>query len=135
MASDIERSYWPSTSDEPSARLCNFPTGGSVLRPAHQDWLSRNIVPLLRVQGSCIVEIAGLASHLGATALNDRLGQARADAARTFLEQQLRMSLPYVLAASYGESVSRGGVNNNDGYYRAVLVKLHKGVVALPDPP
>lgn len=45
------------------------------------------------------------------------------------------MTLPYVLTASYGESVSGGAINDNDGYYRAVLVKLHKGVVVLPDPP
>ena len=135
MASDIERSHWPSTPDEPSARLCNFPTGGSALRPAHRDWLTRNLVPILQGPNSCIVEIGGLASRVGAAALNDRLGQARADAAKEFLEQQLQMSLPHILTASYGESVSGGGVNDNDGYYRAVLVKLHKGVVALPDPP
>jgi hypothetical protein len=135
MASDIENSYWPSTSDEPSARLCNFPTGGSVLRPAHQDWLVRNVVPVLRGQGSYLVEIGGLASRVGAASLNDRIGQARADAVKSFLEQQVQMSLPYVLTASYGESVSGGGVSDNDGYWRAALLKLHKGVAALPDPP
>jgi hypothetical protein len=135
MASDIERSHWPSTPDEPSARLCNFPTGGSALRPAHRDWLARHVVPILRGPNSCIIEIGGLASRVGAAALNERLGQARADAAKAFLEQQLQMSLPHILTASYGESVSGGGVSDNDGYYRAVLVKLHKGVAALPDPP
>jgi len=135
MARDVESSHWPSTANEPSARLCNFPTGGSALRPAHQEWLMRNIVPILRGQGSYLVEIGGLASRLGAAASNERLGQARADAARNFLEQQLQMSLPYVLTASYGESVSGGGVSDNDGFWRAVLVKLHKGVAELPDPP
>ena len=135
MASDIESSYWPSTSDEPSARLCNFSTGASALRPAHQQWLTQKILPILRSQNDYLVEIGGVASRLGGAALNQRLGQARADAAKNFLEQQLQMSLPYVLTASYGESVSGGGVSDNDGYYRAVLVKLHKGVVALPDPP
>lgn len=135
MASDIESSYWVSTADAPGARLCNFSTGGSALRPAHQEWLTRNIVPILRGQSSYIVEIGGLASRLGGAALNDRLGQARADAVKNFLQQQVQMSLPYVLTASYGESVSGGGVSDNDGYYRAVLVKLHQGVVVLPDPP
>ncbi|HJQ55595.1 MAG TPA: OmpA family protein [Vineibacter sp.] len=135
MAKDIESSHWPSTSDEPSARLCNFATGGSALRPAHQAWLTANLVPILRGQSSYLVEIGGLASRLGGAALNDRLGQARADAAKNYLEQQVQMSLPNVLTASYGESVSGGSVNDNDGYYRAVLVKLHKGAVALPDPP
>jgi hypothetical protein len=135
MASDIEKSHWPSTPDEPSARLCNFPTGGSALRQPHRDWLTRNIVPIVRGQSSYLVEIGGLASRLGAAALNERLGQARATAAKEFIEQQVQMSLPHVLTASYGESVSGGGVSDNDGYYRAVLVKLHKGVVTLPDPP
>jgi hypothetical protein len=135
MTKDIESSHWPSTSDAPSARLCNFATGGSALRPDHQAWLTRNLVPILRGPGSYIVEIGGLASRLGAATLNDRLAQARADATKNFLEQQVQMSLPYVLTASYGESVSGGGVNDNDGYYRAVLVKLHKGVVALPEAP
>ncbi|MFW6076893.1 MAG: OmpA family protein [Hyphomicrobiales bacterium] len=134
MASDIEKSYWPSTSAEPGARLCNFATNESTLRPAHQQWLLRNIVPLLSGHGSYIVEIGGLASRLGPAAYNKRLGQARADAAKKFLEQQVKMSLPHVLTASYGENVSGGGVNNNDGYWRAVLVKLHQGV-DLPDPP
>ncbi len=135
MAKDVESSHWPSTSDEPSARLCNFATGGSALRPAHQAWLTTNLVPILKGQGTYIVEIGGLASRLGAASVNDRLGQARADAAKKFLEEQVQMSLPFVLTASYGESVSGGGVDDNDGYWRAVLVKLHKGVIALPDPP
>jgi hypothetical protein len=135
MAKDVESSYWPSTADEPSARFCNFPTGGATLKPAHQDWLMRNMAPILRGQGSYVVEIGGLASRLGAAALNDRIGQARADAVKNFLEQQLQMSLPGLLTASYGESVSGGGVNDNDGYYRAVLIKLHRGTIALPDPP
>ncbi len=135
MTKDVESSYWPSTSDAPSARLCNFGTGGSALRPAHQAWLAQNIVPILREHGNCVVEIGGLASRLGGSGLNDRLGQSRADAVKDFLEQQLQMSLPQVLTASYGESVSGGGASDNDGYYRAVLVKLHNGVVALPDPP
>jgi hypothetical protein len=135
MARDIESSYWPSTSDEPSARLCNFSTGGSALQQAHRQWLMQNVVPVLRRHSNCIVEIGGLASRLGPAALNDRLGQARADAAKDFIEQQLQMSLPHILTASYGESVSGGGVNDNDGYWRAVLVKLHNGAVVLPDPP
>jgi hypothetical protein len=135
MANDIESSYWPSTADEPSARFCNFSTGGSALRPAHREWLMRSIAPILRGRGSNIVEIGGLASRLGGAALNDRIGQARADAVKGFLEQQLRTRLPNLLTASYGESVSGGSVNDNDGYYRAVLIKLHKGAVALPDPP
>ncbi|MEJ1160340.1 OmpA family protein [Prosthecomicrobium sp. N25] len=135
MAKDIESSYWLSTPEEPSARFCNFSTGGSTLRPAHQDWLNRNVVPILRGQGGYIVEIGGLASRLGAAALNERLGQARADAVKAFLEQQVQMTLPNVLTASYGENVSGGAVDDNDGFWRAVLIKLHQGVVVLPDPP
>jgi hypothetical protein len=135
MASDIESGHWPSTSDEPGARLCNFATGSSALRPAHQQWLTRNLVPILRGPNNCLVEIGGLGSRLGAAAVNERLGQARADATKKFLEQQLQMSLPNVLTASYGESVSGGGFSDNDGYFRAVVVKLHKGAVELPDPP
>ena len=135
MTNEIENSHWASTPDSPSARFCNFPTGASALRPAHQDWLMRNIVPILRSDSTCVVEIGGLASRLGAAAFNERLGQARADAVKEFLERQLLMSLPNVLTASYGELVSGGGVNDNDGYYRAVLIKLHNGTVVLPDPP
>lgn len=135
MAKDVEGSYWPSTPEEPSARLCNFSTGQSALRPAHKDWLTRNVVPILRGQGNHIVEIGGLASRLGSASLNDRLGQARADEVKKFLEQQVQMSLPNVLTASYGESVSGGGVNDNDGFFRSVVIKLHKGVVVLPPAP
>src|SRR5688572_11617905 len=131
MASDIESSHWPSTPDQPSARLCNFQTGKASLRPAHQDWLMQNIAPILRQPNRVIVEIGGLASRLGAAALNDRLSQARADEVKNFLEHKMQMSLPYVLTASYGESVSGGPANDNDGYWRAALVKLHQGVVSL----
>ncbi len=135
MVSEIEASHWPSTPDEPSARLCNFRTGSSDLRLAHREWLTRSIVPILRRNGSYLVEIGGLASRLGSASSNDRLGQSRADSIKGFLEQQVQMSLPYVLTASYGESVSGGGVRDNDGYYRAALIKLHKDVEVLPDPP
>lgn len=135
MARDIESSHWLSTPDAPSARLCNFATGSSTLKPAHQDWLTRNIVPILRTDSTCVVEAGGLASRLGAAAFNERLGQARAEAVKDFLERQLLVSLPNVLTASYGESISGGPANDNDGYYRAVLVKLHNGVVVLPEPP
>ncbi len=135
MAKDIENSHWQSTPDSPSARLCNFATGGSSLLPAHKEWLRRNIVPLIRDGGDCVIEIGGLASRLGASGFNDRLGQARAEAVKTFLEEEIQTSLPFILTASYGESVSGGPANDNDGYYRAVLIKLHQGVVSLPEPP
>jgi hypothetical protein len=70
MASDIEKSHWPSTPDEPSARLCNFPTGGSALRPAHRDWLARNIVPIL--QGRMNAKISACLRSLRRHALRRR---------------------------------------------------------------
>ncbi|MEO1306763.1 MAG: hypothetical protein AAFV38_02230 [Pseudomonadota bacterium] len=135
MSADIEPSHWPSTAGSPSARLCNFRTGSSTLLPAHKDWLLRHIVPILRRDVTCIIETGGLASRLGGSAFNERLGEARAQAVKDFLEAQMLMNMSNILTASYGESVSGGRPDDNDGYYRAVLIKLHNGVVDLPDPP
>lgn len=135
MAQDLERSYWDSTPESPSARLCNFPTGSWRLLPTHKRWLSLNVVPILRRDGACVVEIGGLASRLGSSAFNERLGKARAKAVKEYLESELLISLPNVLTESYGERISGGAANDNDGYYRAALIKLHNDTLILPDPP
>lgn len=134
MARDIEDATGPLGTNEPRARLCNFATNRSALLPAHQAWLRANIVPHLRRGTQGVVEITGLASRLGPAAPNDRLAWARAEAVRTFIQDETGQTLRDVLTASHGEAVSGGGPNDNDGYYRAVLVRLVYGP-APPAPP
>src|SRR5262245_18669340 len=127
MANDVEAGYRPSTPNQPCARLCNFATGKSALLPAHRDWLQRSVVPVLRRNPGSTVQIRGLASKLGSAAFNDRLSADRARATRGTLEGLMLLSLGgNVQMCSYGESLSAGRPNNNDGYYRAVIVSAYE---------
>jgi hypothetical protein len=126
---------WPSSPAQPSARLCNFATGKAVPLPTHKAWLKSNIVPILRRNAQCVVEIIGMASRLGSATRNDRLAQDRADAVKAFIQDEVQQSLQNVQTASQGERASGGGPNDDDGYYRAVLVHLRLGPVPPPEPP
>ena len=135
MAEDIEQGPYDSSPTEPSARLCNFPTGTSNLTVLHQQWLRRNVVPVLRSNKFSYVHIAGLASRAGASTKNDKLALARADAVIAFLEGELNMSLQNADTGSYGEGLSGGKTKDNDGFYRAVMLTVSARGYQPPPPP
>ena len=122
MASDVEPGPYPSSADEPSARLCNFTTGRSALLPAHKTWIETALATALRADPRLYVQAAGLASRLGKEAVNQALGLARAKAVVEFAEQAVGRSLLLTDVGSYGETMSAGKPKDNDGYYRGVLV-------------
>lgn len=122
MAGDIEQGPYPSSSDEPCYRLCNFGTGKSSLLSSHKAWLDSTFVPALRTDPRLYVQAAGIASRLGRESVNQKLGLKRAQAVIDYLENALGRSVLFTEVGSYGETLSAGKPNDNDGYYRAVVV-------------
>ncbi|MBX7105358.1 MAG: OmpA family protein [Gemmataceae bacterium] len=122
MATDIEQGPYPSTTDEPSARLCNFATGSSTLLASHKAWIDKSFVPAVKSDPRLYVQSAGLASRVGREAANQKLAFARAQAVVDYVEQSLGRSLLLTDVGSYGESLSGGKANDNDGFYRGVFL-------------
>ncbi len=134
MSKDIEPGPYPSTPSEPSARLCNFATGSSALLPSHKTWISSTLLPAVQAESLMYVQAAGLASRLGAEAFNQRLAAARGQAVVDYLQSSLGKSLLSTDVGSYGENLSTGKANDNDGFYRGVLVSASPNGFEPPRP-
>jgi hypothetical protein len=134
MANDVEAGPYPSTSSEPSARLCNFATGSSVLLASHKTWIASTLASAVQAAPLMYVQAAGLASRLGAEAANQKLAAARGKAVIDYLESVLGKSLMFADVGSYGESMSAGKANDNDGFYRGVLVSASPNGFEPPRP-
>lgn len=126
MARDVETEP-TAKPGEVVARLCNFETGVKPkdLLPDHKKWLRDNIVKPLRLDSRLTVRVTGLASHRGDNRFdNNRLSKDRAAVVKAFLERELGTRLPTILPEGVGSSVSGGGTSDNDGLFRAVVVRL-----------
>ncbi|AQQ06412.1 hypothetical protein B0E33_24830 [Roseibium algicola] len=114
------------------ARLQYFDVSQANLKEDHKNWLRRNVVPLLKGNGS--ISIVGLSSRSGKAAFNKALSMKRANAVKTFLEECLLSCFPFDLVDGLGESLAEemgqeDGVE--DGQFRAVMIYVH----SLPTPP
>jgi hypothetical protein len=69
------------------ALLYNFDIDDSQLKAEHQDWLMKNVVPLLTRARTFTVALKGTASRSGAASYNMQLSQRRVEAAEAFLTQ------------------------------------------------
>ncbi len=134
MAQDIEAGPYPSTSSEPSARLCNFATGSSALLATHKAWIASTLLPAVQDEPSMYVQAAGIASRLGSEAFNQKLAAARGQAVVDYLESLLGRSVLFSDVGSYGESMSGGKTNDNDGFYRGVFVSASPNGFEPPRP-
>ncbi|MDX3805969.1 MAG: hypothetical protein QHC89_06080 [Bosea sp. (in: a-proteobacteria)] len=122
MAKDIE----PVAPGKATAagRLCNFVTASSTLLPAHRLWLDKTVIPAIRNSPNPWVDIFGYASRLGDAGYNKSLSDARCKAVVIYIKAAApRVSFPQQFG--FGESRSTGGVQDNDGYWRAVELYVY----------
>ena len=101
--------------------LAGFRTGGHELQQLHREWLLTKVLSCLSSERGW-VHLRGLASHLGTTDRNDRLARMRVNAVKSFLVRHGAPGLRITGVKSAGESMSGGGVNNNDPLWRGVEV-------------
>ena len=118
-----------------AARLCNFKTAQSDPLYTHRQWLDANVIPAIRNSPNPWVDIFGYASRLGDPTFNKKLSDKRCAA----VVQHIRSSVPRVSFPQqfgYGEDRSGGGVNDNDGFWRAVELYVYAaGRPSVPDKP
>jgi hypothetical protein len=127
MARDVED---VNLSGKPAlARLCNFPTGKSDCLPSHEKWVRAELKPLLDANPNAWVDLIGLASKLGfasgdSAEKNRKLSEARIESVKRLIQRcalgaRINVTLPE------GDTQSAGGARNDDGYWRAVLIKVY----------
>jgi len=109
------------------ARLCHFPTGSEELLNGHKDWIDRHFIPKMRQHPNAWIDLIGEASLAGGVMENLQLSSRRILA----VEQYIRKSYPEIrvnLRLPKGASEA-GSFNlqksNNDGYWRAVLIRWY----------
>ena len=108
-------------------RLCNFATGSSALLPDHQAELSSRILQAIWPYSGGWIDIVGYASKLGAADRNMQLSLSRCEAVRQFLAPHLTVlgqPFRFNVTTGRGEEDSQDDPSGNDGFYRAVTVKL-----------
>jgi hypothetical protein len=109
-----------------AVRLCNFKTGQSTLTYNHRQDMELKVKPLIAGSSTCYAEIVGYASHKGDARNYDNrsLSMSRIAAVKSLLlawQPQLRVTK----TDPEGSSASTGGVENDDGYWRAVDVFIY----------
>jgi hypothetical protein len=107
-----------------AARLCNIPTGLTVLLPEHKQWLDHVVGPILWRLDGIWVDLIGYASKLGSSESNMVLSANRVAEVRKYINQ-LKAGTNFQQATALGEEESTGDENNNDGYFRAVEVYVY----------
>ena len=106
------------------ARLQYFDVSQANLKEEHKNWLRRNVVPLLKGNGS--ISIVGLSSRSGKAAFNKALSMKRANAVRSFLEECLLSCFPFDLVDGLGESLAEE-MGQEDGVEDGQFFLAHGG--------
>ncbi len=106
-----------------AARLCNFATGSARLLLAHQRWIDQVLAPIVKAASAPYVHITGFASRLGDATFNQRLSEQRCAAVRaTVAHHSAKVKFP--VDVGKGETASGSIESSNDGFYRAVEVRV-----------
>jgi hypothetical protein len=115
------------------ARLCNFVTSSAKLLPAHQAWIDQTVAPLLKSLPTPFVHITGFASRRGDAGFNQRLSDQRCQSVQAAIKKH---SSTVTFPASFGKGESESGSveSDNDGFHRAVEVRLFETKPATPSP-
>jgi len=103
------------------ARLCNFKTGDSAPLAAHLAWINHYLKDATAGSPDAWIDIQAYASKTG----SEKLNQALSDRRRAEVKASIAAAMPsarFLKEKAWGESVSGGGANDNDGYWRAVEV-------------
>jgi hypothetical protein len=118
------------------ARLCNFSTGSAELLSSHKDWINDYLAPTLKKYPNCWVDLIGYASRVGSSSDNMKLSTNRIAAVESFLRSK-HPSLKFNLRLPKGEDASAADgdpESNNDGYWRAVLIRWYDVPLDIPTP-
>ena len=130
------RIYTRRATDRTSAVLANFDIDGHELKTEHQQWLVRNIVPILREGGSVSVE--GRASRTASSRHNQALSERRMNEVLDFLRQEAEREFEFAQYYASGErAATRGGCadGTEHDYYRAVVIEAWSRPTPPPPPP
>jgi hypothetical protein len=107
------------------ARLCHFKSGYSELVGSHKDWITQHFAPAMKKHPDAWIDITGYSSRKGNAAANLQLSKLRVAATEAFIKQQyagitvkVRQYKGDTDAASF-----QAPAGDDDGYYRAVLVR------------
>lgn len=107
------------------ARLCHFKSGSSELLTGHKDWITNHFVPKMKQNPHSWIDFFGYASPSGNKDKNLALSQKRIDE----VEQHIKSLYPDIkvnIKKADGEADAasfKTPKSNNDGYWRAVLVR------------
>jgi hypothetical protein len=119
------------------ARLFNFGIARHELKAKHTDWLKKNVVPILRRNGS--LAIMGIASPTGSVDFNRILSRRRADEVVNYLRRESPNNFKIRLDMAAGEALSRWwGVPDgmeNENWRGVVLLVWDKPTPPPPPPP
>jgi hypothetical protein len=118
------------------ARLCEFHTGSAKLLNGHKDWISKYFVPKMKQHPNAWVDLVGSASMLGDPAMNRALSEKRIAAVEDYIKSQhpgIKFNVRMPQGADDAQSFDTPK-NNNDGYWRAVLVKWFGVPLAIETP-
>lgn len=139
MGNPVVSPIHPYTADErlAGARLCHFGTGSAELLQAHKDWITRYFVPKMKQHPNAWIDIYGHTSRLGSEGSNKILSEKRLAAVEQFIRSQ-HPAINVNIRGSHGESDAQGfsiEERNNDGYWRAVLIRWFGVPLKIETPP
>src|SRR5262245_52026127 len=77
-----------STAGGARTRLFNYDVGDAAFKKEHRDWLTDNLVPILKKSRNTKVHLWGTASRSGTDQFNRTLSEKRANFIRDFLMQK-----------------------------------------------
>jgi hypothetical protein len=137
MALDIDDKNF--TGSPLEVRFCNFPTGSSSGTSAHDTFVKTELVPILTANPGAWIDLIGFASNLGFTAgdshrKNRDLSEARCNWVKRLI-QRYASGARFNVIDPEGDTTSTGGARNDDGYWRAVKIRIFGAVAPGPKPP
>lgn len=107
-----------------SARLCNFVTGESFLLQSHVTWLDNEVQRFIRSSPNPWVDILGFASRKTGPPINQPLSERRCQAVRSWIDNYSERT-KFNIQVGFGDTLSDGPADNDDGWWRAVIVKVY----------
>jgi hypothetical protein len=114
----------PYTNDQglAGARLCEFKTGSADLLKSHKDWMWKYFFPSIRQYPLAEIQLAGNTSMLGDASKNMALSKRRVDTVEEFIKMNCITPVKKNWQGSRDAAAFKVAPENNDGYYRAVLM-------------
>lgn len=119
------------------ARLCQFGSGSAQLLGAHKDWVTKYFVPKMKQNPNAWIDFIGSASPVGSKEGNIELSSRRIASVEGFIKSLypgIKVNVRLPEGASDAASFHTP-TNNDDGYWRAVLIRWYGVPLAGEDVP